>query len=452
MILNTSFICALGIVAQAWAEPVRKEFTLDNGARIVLIPVAGTGRVAMETLYDVGMIDEPEGLTQAAHLVEHLMCMGATKGEKAGEAWKRLSQRGTINAETLPAFTHYDYEAPSADLEATLVTEADRLSSLDITSALIAQEAPRIYSEISAVEANPLGPIAKHAMMAANQSWRFGTAHALVRGGLDAIKLDDLRAFTRSAYAPNRLTLALVGDFDVMRAEALVRQHLGGLAKSDRFPSAPVDWSKVPAQRTMTWDATLSCVVLAWEPPNDLVERLVLSALGDLASQRLFESPTLEGLVGMTLTTNSSWACGRLPYLAYATVAAGKEPGEVAAKLADRILEIVGTDLDESTHMMLGHGLRLAADPQPVTKETIDQTANMVAGIPAFASKSKEERVGIAQLHYALQEALRQHRLRGLTPADLERARAMKPEQLTALVQSTITRGKMKSLVITPGK
>src|ERR1043165_5401350 len=89
------------------------EKELENGARVIVMEVQGAPRIALEAFYDVGVVDGPAGLTQAAHLVEHAVCMGATGQDPEnapGAAWQRLSARGMINAETLGDFTHYDYE------------------------------------------------------------------------------------------------------------------------------------------------------------------------------------------------------------------------------------------------------------------------------------------------------------------------------------------------------
>src|SRR5687768_8479641 len=101
-----AFLAAIFIVAMNWpfgqpVQPVPAPDRLENGVKVLMHPVPGVKQVAVEAFYDVGLIHEPEGMPQAAHLLEHLVCNAATTGYKAGESMKLLNQFGMANAETM---------------------------------------------------------------------------------------------------------------------------------------------------------------------------------------------------------------------------------------------------------------------------------------------------------------------------------------------------------------
>ena len=296
---------------------------LENGVTVLVWRVPGTGMVGMETSYTVGFLHEPAGMTQAAHLLEHVVCNGATAGHDAGASFAQLQEVGMANAETMPTFTHYDFVLPADQLELGLAIEAERLTSLRIDRAMLRQEAPRCYQETDFVERNPATGMIKHAFMAIHQGWRHDRDDALVRGGLGEMDLDGLRAFHRRTYRPSNLTVAIVGDVDPKAALELVRKHLGAIEE----PAAPhierIDWSAVAPHKEIRWDSSRRAVALCWAPPRDPVDRVILTLIGSQVRSSLSQDPSLSLLADHVSVSNWTWPVGELPFYVYATAADG---------------------------------------------------------------------------------------------------------------------------------
>src|SRR5437660_1797407 len=79
---------ASGLVWTASAQkrqvPARRpssedRIVLPNGMTVLLYPVEGADRVVVASSFHVGLMNEPKGMAQAAHLTEHLVCRCATK-------------------------------------------------------------------------------------------------------------------------------------------------------------------------------------------------------------------------------------------------------------------------------------------------------------------------------------------------------------------------------------
>ncbi len=325
---------------------------LDNGMTILMLPIPQADQVAVVAFYHVGFLHEPKGMTQAAHLLEHLVCHAATKSYGRNEAMNLLNRLGMANAETLPDWTHYDYVLPSDKLGLAIQIEAERLTSLRIDEDIIAVEAPRCYRETDIVEQNPAAGMIKHAFMAFNQAWRHGATDALVRGGLENLSIDDLAGFHRRFYRPDNLTLILVGGFEADHALKLLEKHLGGIRPEGTARLAAIDWPKVPRRMTVQWDAKLRGVCIAFPPPDDQGDCLVLSLLGSVLAQKLTTDSEIGKVADSVFCSNFQWGVGEMPLFIYAAAkpeAALKEVEDAVARRAQQIF----TDLPDYAPMQM---------------------------------------------------------------------------------------------------
>lgn len=351
---------------------------LENGATVLLQPVPGVGRVGVEAVYRVGFLDEPAGMTQASHLIEHLVCMSATAGHAPGESYALLNGRGMANAETLADWTHYDMTSDAGSLELVLSVEARRLSGLRITPEIIAQEAPRCYAEAAAIDASPQAPLLKFAVMAAHQSWRHGLDRVQVRGGLAEIPIERITDLHGRHYTPRALTLTIVGDFDPAAAERLARETIGALPARPAPTPSPIDWAALPAEARVRWDCTRSAVVLAFRPPEDPGERLALSLWGNLACERLFTDAGVGDKAAIAMCTNSAWPAGRLPFFFYATVKEGAAPEETLSALREFIRSRRTAPVGARERAQLKMLLRQTVEPPALTPESVKRQAAAV--------------------------------------------------------------------------
>ena len=362
------------------AQADQSRHVLENGATILIHPVPGVGQVAVEAFYNVGLVHEPAGMPQAAHLLEHLVCNAATAGYEPGESMAWLNQSGLSNAETMPDWTHYDYMLPADQLERILEIEAERLGSLKIDEAIIRQEGPRAAQEVDFVENRPAAGMGKFAFCAIAQSWRHGRDVAHIRTGLDEFSPGAMAQFHRSTYRPQDLTLIIVGDFEPDRALALARKHIGGLPKSDAPPTPPIDWSKVPKHATVKWDSKVQAVCIAFPPPNDPLERAALSLWGMLLQQQLSADAEVAALADAVYTPNHMWPVGELPFFIYAAAKPGADLEKLEALLTDRIAKLVESGGGIQPAMLTMFIRQLSSSRQMLNEPAVRQAAKSVAG------------------------------------------------------------------------
>lgn len=252
---------------------VLRERRLDNGLHVVAAPEPGGGTVAVQMWYRVGSKDDPPGRSGFAHLFEHLMFKG-TK-HMAPETFDRLTEDvgGENNAFTADDVTAYLAEVPANHLERLLWAEAERLAHLNVDAAGMASERDVVKEEYrERVEADPYGRLF-HELPALGF-----IRHPYKRPGignlaeLDAATLDDVRAFHRTYYRPDNVSLIVAGDFDPAVLDRAVDRYFGRLPRPEgRVPRVTVTEPRRTEDRRVRLTAPqvpLPALALIWQAPK----------------------------------------------------------------------------------------------------------------------------------------------------------------------------------------
>jgi predicted Zn-dependent peptidase len=129
-------MCLVAAVGTAGEKPPGhieyKEYTLDNGLRVILSEDNSVPIVAVNVWYHVGSGYEEPGRSGFAHLFEHMMFEGSENLDKT-EHFKLISKAGgTMNGSTTQDRTNYYETLPANRLNLGLWLEADRMRSLAV--------------------------------------------------------------------------------------------------------------------------------------------------------------------------------------------------------------------------------------------------------------------------------------------------------------------------------
>lgn len=129
------------------AGPSIARFALANGLDVVVIPDHRTPVVTHMVWYRVGSADEEPGKSGLAHFLEHLMFKGTAK-HPAGQFSKILaSYGGQENAFTSTDYTAYFQRVARDRLEQIMAFEADRMTGLVLTDAVVTPERDVVLEE-----------------------------------------------------------------------------------------------------------------------------------------------------------------------------------------------------------------------------------------------------------------------------------------------------------------
>ena len=206
--------------------------TLTNGLKIVVWPDHDIPNANYYTFYKVGSRNEHAGITGLAHFFEHMMFNGTTT-RKPGEFDRTMEAAGgSNNASTSSDLTIYTDWFPSSAMETIFDLEGDRMANLSFDPTVIESERGVVYSERrSSVDNDNFG-----ALMEQMQATAF-TAHPYQiptigwPSDIEHWKLEDLRQFFKTYYAPNNAVLVIAGDVDPAQVFAMADKYLAPLAK-----------------------------------------------------------------------------------------------------------------------------------------------------------------------------------------------------------------------------
>jgi zinc protease len=178
----------------------------------------------------VGSVDEVDGTSGVAHVLEHMMFKG-TKDIKPGEFSRRVAALGgQENAFTTRDYTGYYQQIPVASLEQIMKLESDRFANNQWSDDEFKREIEVVKEERRLrTEDQP------RALLGEQQNAAVFTAspyHRPVVGwmsDLEAMTPDDARAFFRRWYVPANAAVVVVGDVDVAKVRALAEKYYGGI-------------------------------------------------------------------------------------------------------------------------------------------------------------------------------------------------------------------------------
>jgi len=215
-------------------------YTLPNGLRVVLSPDHTSPTVTTAVYYNIGFRIEPKDRTGFAHLFEHMMFQGSQNLGKMEFIQLVQKNGGVLNGSTNFDFTNYFETLPAHKLETALWAEADRMRGLAITQDNLANQQGVVKSEVRVNVLNqPYGGFPWLDMpQYANTNWY--NAHNFYgdMADLDAAKLEDVKNFFKTYYAPNNAVLAIVGDFDPAKVKGFVDQYFRKIP-SVKMPQRP---------------------------------------------------------------------------------------------------------------------------------------------------------------------------------------------------------------------
>ena len=214
--------------------------TLANGMKILVQENHRAPVVVSQVWYKVGGSYEHDGITGISHALEHMMFKG-TKKIPAGRFSEIIAANGgSENAFTSKDYTAYFQRIASDRLALCLELEADRMRNLIITEKEFKKEIDVIKEERRMrTEDKPTSLTYEHF----NATAFFNSAyHQPIIGwmdDLDNMKVEDLRQWYQTWYAPNNATLVVAGDVKAADVFKLAEQYFGVLKPSIIPPVKP---------------------------------------------------------------------------------------------------------------------------------------------------------------------------------------------------------------------
>ena len=225
-------LCAFLFTFSAWSNP--HEFLLDNGLKLIVKEDHRAPVVVSQIWYKVGSIDEVNGLTGVAHVLEHMMFKG-TKKFPGGEFSKKIAAAGgRENAFTSYDYTGYYQQLHKNSLPMAMELESDRMRNIVLTEEEFSKEIKVVMEERRLrTDDQPRALLYEKMMAMAFQSHPYKNPIIGWMDDLENMRVEDAKDWYNRWYAPNNAILVVVGDVDAKAVYQLAQQNYGAIKTSN---------------------------------------------------------------------------------------------------------------------------------------------------------------------------------------------------------------------------
>lgn len=220
------FLSNLLVSFAAFANPY--EYLLDNGLKLIVKQDHRSPVVVTQIWYQAGSIDEVNGVTGVAHVLEHMMFKGTEK-VPGGEFSKKIAAAGGREN----AFTSYDYTAyyqqlHKRHLPMAMELEADRMRNLILTEEEFAKEIKVVMEERRLrTEDQPRSLLYEKMMATTYQSHPYKNPIIGWMNDLENMRVEDAQEWYDRWYEPNNAILVVVGDVKADEVFKLAQKNYG---------------------------------------------------------------------------------------------------------------------------------------------------------------------------------------------------------------------------------
>jgi len=299
-ITSVAVALSVALAAPAWANPF--ETVLPNGMKLIVKEDRRAPSVVHMVWYRVGAMDEVDGTSGVAHLLEHMMFKG-TKKVGPGEFNKLVSAAGgRDNAFTSHDYTAYFQQVPKEGLNKMMTLEADRMANLQVTDESFKKEIEVVKEERRLrTDDKPRSLVVEQLSATAFQAHPYRRPIIGWMSDLDNMTAQDVLGTYQRWYVPNNATVVVVGDVD---HQAVFREakKTYGLVKARPLPvrkplSEPEQTG--PRRTVVKAPADLPYVAMAWRVPT----LRDVKADGDFYALQVLAA-VLDGYEGARLSKN----------------------------------------------------------------------------------------------------------------------------------------------------
>ena len=259
---------AFALSLPAWGNPF--EHQLANGLRVIVKEDRRAPTAVHMVWYRAGSMDETNGTTGVAHLLEHMMFKG-TPTIGAGEFSRLVAAAGgRDNAFTSRDYTAYFQQVPKQKLEQMMQLEADRMRHLTLDVKEFEQEIKVVMEERRLrTEDQPQAQLFEQMSAVALQAHPYRVPVIGWMNDLEHMTVQDARDWYDRWYVPNNAYVVIVGDVDHQTVFRLAEKYYGPLTSRPVPARKPQDEPLQTGVRRLTVKAPadLPVVLMAYKVP-----------------------------------------------------------------------------------------------------------------------------------------------------------------------------------------
>jgi len=397
LFLGLLLLCASGGSAFSLEERV-KEFTLDNGMKVLFLERRQSPTMALYIRFRVGAADENIGMTGTAHLLEHMLFKGTktlgtkdfaeeqkilarmdsvsmsldaekSKGEKANpeylkylqESMKSLqeehkkfvikdeiervySQSGGVgfNAMTGADTTTYVVSLPSNRLELWARVESDRLLN-PVLREFYSERDVVLEERRRSIESQPERILLENFLAVSFVAHPYGRPIIGWPSDVQSLDREATERFFRTHYSPANTVLTVVGDVRPEEALPVLKKYFERIPRQVLPPPLRTAEPDQPGERRLevVADANPQLIIGFHKPnpphPDDSAIEIIEGLLSSGRTSRFYRRLVEEEKIAAEVSAANGWPGERSPNL-FVIFAAPRHP-HTAGELEKAILE-----------------------------------------------------------------------------------------------------------------
>ena len=341
---------------------------LANGLRVLVFEDYSAPTVIQMTVVRAGSIDEVDGKSGVAHVLEHMM-FKRTETMKEGEFSRIIgSLGGQENAFTSREITGYHQQVHKDHLEAIIKLEADRMQNLVFNQEDFKKEIQVVLQErLLRTDDNPKGRAYETLFAQAFQASPIRRPIIGWRNDILNLELSDAKEWYDRWYVPNNITVIIAGAVESSKVVKLIEKYYGTTNKVSLPPRKPQTEPPQVGQRRIKLSAPAENKFLLklWKAPviseesgdmayeNHKVRQVVAMGvlgvlLGDEDTGILIKKLVRESQKAVSISIGSSWMSRGPGYFVIdATPSAGVSIEELESEMQHEIKNILRTRMPE---------------------------------------------------------------------------------------------------------
>lgn len=379
-----------------------REIRLENGMTFLLLKREGAPVFSAQLNVRVGGLEDPPGGSGLAHFFEHMAFKGTDKlGSKdfslekpildevldvgtrltelaksgrpeselaplreklraleaeenrfivKNEFFNALSSRGAVdlNAMTNSDMTMYIASLPSNKLELWAYWESQRLTR-GVLREFFAERDVVAEERRMSVDNSPNGKLYEAVL---TNGFSVSPYRKMTIGFPEDVRNftpAQAKAFYEKYYVPSRMAAALVGNFDLEDAEAVIRRYFAPMPKretpAETFPAETFD-TALPRRVTVQADAEPRLILgyhrPAWPHPDDAALEALESVLCEGETSRLNERLLYKDQIAVVIDCTTAFPGDRLPslFVIHVVPATGRSNAEASTAVREEIAKL----------------------------------------------------------------------------------------------------------------
>ena len=342
-----------------------EQFKLANGFTVI-VKADRRAPTAVHMVYvRVGGMDEVDGVSGVAHILEHMMFKGSAE-VPPGEFSRRVAALGgQENAFTMLDATGYYQQIPSGKLEEVMKLESDRFAHNQWPDDEFSRELEVVKEERRLrTEDRPRSLMWESLNAVVYQASPYRRPVVGWMSDLDSMTAQDARDFYRRWYVPANAVIVVAGDVDPAQVRRLAEKYYGTIAARPVPARKPrIEPEQVGARRMeFKAPAEQAYVALAFKVPqltsfepgpanDDALALTMLAAVLDGYSGARLDRALTQGsdrVADSVGASNGLWGRGPQLFTLDGVPAAGKTAEQVAAALRAEVAKVANDGVTEA--------------------------------------------------------------------------------------------------------